>query len=155
MAKMRRVHTSQSGELSKTLKRIERKINLLIDETKPKRQAKKREEARGLGEELDVGTLLTFPDHIRKSAMAIMKFGKAMAEDVAKETGRTRAIESAYLNQLVRMGYVKKAKEGRRMYFLIKGNNTNVESLINPKVATEGGDPLVSRDRPNSAQPEH
>jgi len=55
--------------------------------------------------------------------MSIMKFGKAIAEDVAKETGRARAIESAYLNQLTRMGYIKKEREGRRAYFSIVGAN--------------------------------
>lgn len=116
---MQRSHISKSGELSKTLRRIEKKIDLLIDGTETKRRTKKREEAMGTGEGLDIMTLLTFPDHLRKSAMTIMKLGKAMAEDVAKETGRARAIESAYLNQLTRMGYIKKEREGRRAYFSI------------------------------------
>ncbi|KUO41484.1 MAG: hypothetical protein AVW06_01255 [Hadesarchaea archaeon DG-33-1] len=136
---MRRDQISKPAELSRALKRIEKKIDLLIDGTETKRRAKKREEALGDGEGLDIMTLLTFPDHLRKSAMTIMKLGKAMAEDVAKETGRARAIESAYLNQLVRMGHVKKAREGRRVYFSIEGNQVNVGSLISPKVAEEGG----------------
>jgi len=134
---MRRGRISESVELSRTLKRIEKKIDILIGGTEAKRPAKKREEV--MGEGLDVMTLLSFPDHLRKSAMTIMRLGKAMAEDVAKETGRARAIESAYLNQLSRMGYVKKVREGRRVYFSLEGNPTNIESLINPKVAEEGG----------------
>ena len=136
---MRRDQISKPAELSRALKRIEKKIDSLIDGTETKRRAKKREEALGGGDGLDIMTLLTFPDHLRKSAMTIMKLGKAMAEDVAKETGRARAIESAYLNQLVRMGHVKKVREGRRVYFSIEGNQVNVESLISPKVAEEGG----------------
>ena len=134
---MRGDQISKSAELSRTLKRIEKKIDILISGTEGKRPAKRREEA--MGEGLDVMTLLSFPDHLRKSAMTIMKLGKGMAEDVAKETGRARAIESAYLNQLSRMGYVKKVREGRRVYFSLEGNPTNIESLINPKVAEEGG----------------
>jgi len=134
---MRGDQISRSAELSRTLKRIEKKIDILISGTESKRPAKRREEA--MGEGLDVMTLLSFPDHLRKSAMTIMKLGKGMAEDVAKETGRARAIESAYLNQLSRMGYVKKVREGRRVYFSLEGNPTNIESLINPKVAEEGG----------------
>jgi len=134
---MRRDQISKSAELSRTLKRIEKKIDILISGAETKRPAKRREEA--MGEGLDVMTLLSFPDHLRKSAMTIMKLGKAMAEDVAKETGRARAIESAYLNQLARMGYVKKVREGRRVYFSLEGNQANIESLINPKVAEEGG----------------
>jgi len=133
---MRRSHISKSDEISGTLKRIEEKIDLLTDKTKMKRQAKKREEAMGPSGALDIGTLLSFPDHLRKSAMTIMNLSQAMAEDVAKETGRTRAIESAYLNQLVRMGYVKKERKGRRVYFSIEINQSNVESLISPKEAS-------------------
>lgn len=77
----------------------------------------KRAEVEGIGEVLDVMPLLSLPDHLRKSVLTIVKLGKAMAEEVAKETGRTRAIESAYLNQLVRMGYLKRVREGKRVYF--------------------------------------
>jgi hypothetical protein len=68
-----------------------------------------------------------------------MKLGKAMAEDVAKETGRARAIESAYLNQLARMGHVKKGKEGRRVYFTVEANQANVEYTLKENVVTELG----------------
>jgi DNA-binding transcriptional ArsR family regulator len=133
---MRRSHIPKSGELSGTLKRIEEKIDLLVDKTKMKRQVEKREEAIKLSGPLDIATLLSLPDHLRKSAMIIMKLGKAMADDVAKETGRARAIESAYLNQLTRMGHVKKEKEGRRVYFSIGINQSNVESCIQAELAT-------------------
>jgi hypothetical protein len=123
-----RSHIPKSGELAGTLKRVEEKIDLLVDQTKMKRQVEKREEAIELSGPLDIATLLSLPDHLRKSAMIIMKLGKAMAEDVAKETGRTRAIESAYLNQLTRMGHVKKGKEGRRAYFSVGIYQSNVES---------------------------
>lgn len=137
--KMRRAQISDPVELSKTLKRIEKKIDLLVGKIERERPAKRREEAMMTGEGLDIMTLLSFPDHLRKSAMTIIKLGKAMAEDVAKETGRARAIESAYLNQLVRMGFVKKAREGRRVYFSVEGNQANVEYLFKEKLATEGG----------------
>ncbi len=112
--------TEGSKPLLSTLKRIEGKIDYLV------RAAKKEPPHRGLEKKvgsLDIVTLLSLPDHLRKSAMSIMKFGKAMAEDVAKETGRARAIESAYLNQLTRMGYIKKEREGRRAYFSIVDAN--------------------------------
>jgi len=129
---MRWTETPKSELL--TLKRIEKKIDLLIDKPKMNRQIKKRGEAIKLCCALDIATLLSLPDHLRKSAMTIMKLGKAMAEDVAKETGRARAIESAYLNQLARMGYIKKEKkEGRRVYFSIGIDQSNVETK-NPKI---------------------
>ena len=49
---------------------------------------------------LDVMTLLSMPDHLRKTAMTICRCGKATAEEIAEQTTRARAVESAYLNQL-------------------------------------------------------
>ena len=66
---------------------------------------------------LDVMTLLSMPDHLRKTAMTICRCGRATAEEVAEQTSRARAVESAYLNQLVIMGYLKKERKGRKAYF--------------------------------------
>lgn len=71
---------------------------------------------------LDVLSLLELPDHLRKTAMALAKMGEGTAEDVARATGRERAVESAYLNQLARMGYVKKRRVGRKVVFSARGS---------------------------------
>jgi len=68
---------------------------------------------------LDVMTLLSMPDHLRKTAMIICRAGRATAEEAASQTTRARAVESAYLNQLVIMGYLKKERKGRKAYFYI------------------------------------
>jgi hypothetical protein len=68
---------------------------------------------------LDVMTLLSMPDHLRKTAMSICRCGRATAEEIADQTKRARAVESAYLNQLVIMGYLKKERKGRKAYFYI------------------------------------
>jgi hypothetical protein len=68
---------------------------------------------------LDVMTLLAMPDHLRKTAMTLCRCGRATAEDVAQQTNRARAVESAYLNQLVIMGYLKKERKGRKAYFYV------------------------------------
>ena len=69
---------------------------------------------------LDVDVLLTLPDHLRKTAFAISSLGHATASKVATETGRTRAAESDYLNQLEGMGYLRRERRGRTVYFYIK-----------------------------------
>lgn len=69
---------------------------------------------------LDVTTLLSLPDHLRKSALALANLGEATATDLSKETGRVRAVESDYLNQLVSMGYLKKKRKGRDVYFYME-----------------------------------
>jgi DNA-binding transcriptional ArsR family regulator len=68
---------------------------------------------------LDVMTLLSMPDHLRKTAMTICRSGRATAEEIAEQTNRARAVESAYLNQLVIMGYLKKERDGRKAYFFV------------------------------------
>ncbi len=68
---------------------------------------------------LDVMTLLSMPDHLRKTAMSICRCSRATAEEIAGQTRRARAVESAYLNQLVIMGYLKKERKGRKAYFYI------------------------------------
>jgi hypothetical protein len=68
---------------------------------------------------LDVMTLLSLPDHLRKTAMTICRCTRATAEEIADQTKRARAVESAYLNQLVIMGYLKKERKGRKAYFFI------------------------------------
>ena len=74
---------------------------------------------------LDVMTLLSMPDHLRKTAMTICRCGRATAEEIAAQTTRARAVESAYLNQLVIMGYVKKERRGRKAYFYIEREDSD------------------------------
>ncbi|MEM3565744.1 MAG: transcriptional regulator [Candidatus Bathyarchaeia archaeon] len=69
---------------------------------------------------LDVMTLLSMPDHLRKTAMTVCRLGRATADEVAQQTRRARAVESAYLNQLVIMGYLKKERKGRKAYFYVE-----------------------------------
>jgi len=72
---------------------------------------------------LDVMTLLSMPDHLRKTAMTVCRLGRATADEVAEQTKRARAVESAYLNQLVIMGHLKKERNGRKAYFFVDREN--------------------------------
>jgi hypothetical protein len=72
---------------------------------------------------LDVMTLLSLPDHLRKTAVTLCKLGQATADEVSGQTKRARAVESGYLNQLVLMGYVKKERRGRKAYFYVEKEN--------------------------------
>lgn len=66
---------------------------------------------------LDVMTLLSLPDHLRKTAVTLCKLGEGTADQIAELTKRARAVESGYLNQLVLMGYLRKERRGRKAYF--------------------------------------
>jgi hypothetical protein len=70
--------------------------------------------------EPDAMSLLSLPTSLRKTVMVLYKLEKATAEDLARETKRLRAVESAQANQLVRMGYLSKRREGREVYFYIE-----------------------------------
>jgi hypothetical protein len=74
---------------------------------------------------LDVMTLLSMPDHLRKTAMTLCRLGRATADEIAQQSHRARAVESAYLNQLVIMGYLKKERKGRKAYFYIDRDKEN------------------------------
>jgi hypothetical protein len=65
-------------------------------------------------------SLLALPLSLRKTVMALYKLQRATAEDLGSETKRLRGIESAAANQLVRMGYLKKIRQGRKVYFYIE-----------------------------------
>ena len=110
---------AQKHEVGKVLARIERKIDLILGSVRGERHAKNVENIKGEGA-LDIMTLLSLPDHLRKTALTLIKLGRAVADDVAKVTGRARAIESAYLNQLVRMEYVWRKRVGKRVYFSVE-----------------------------------
>lgn len=67
----------------------------------------------------DVLSLLNLPIHLRKTVIALYKLEKATADDLSVETKRLRAVESASANQLTRMGYLKKKRQGHKVYFFI------------------------------------
>jgi hypothetical protein len=72
--------------------------------------------------EPDVMAILNLPLALRKTIMVLYKLEKATADDIAKETSRLRAVESAAANELVRMGYIRKKREGRDVYFYIENS---------------------------------
>ncbi|PKK86673.1 MAG: transcriptional regulator [Thermoplasmata archaeon HGW-Thermoplasmata-1] len=79
------------------------------------------------GSPLDAMALLELPDHLRQSAMSLYELERATAEEVSAKTGRSRSIESAYLNQLVGRGYVKRERgklsgeAPKKVYFYLGG----------------------------------
>ena len=70
--------------------------------------------------EPDMMTLFLLPSRLKKTVMALYRLGKATAADLAEETKRLRAVESSAANELVRMGFLAKRREGRKVYFFIE-----------------------------------
>lgn len=117
------------GHILQTLIQIDEKLDVILQQALPTAQTKKMDfwdEKVAIG--LDVMTLLSLPEHLRTTATALFETGQATAEDVSKVTRKERAVESGYLNQLVRMGHVKKCREGRKIYFCVDdGQNTDID----------------------------
>ena len=63
--------------------------------------------------------VLKFPKHLQISVTSLLKLGLASAEQVAAVTGKARAVESAYLNQLATMRIVRKEHRRRRVFFCV------------------------------------
>lgn len=100
-------------KIKDNLERLNEKMEVIIELQKHgKKDAQPLPDA-----SLDVMTLLSMPDHLRKTAMTICRCGRATADEISQQTTRARAVESAYLNQLVIMGYLKKERKGRKAYF--------------------------------------
>ena len=66
--------------------------------------------------------VLELPKHLQVTILALIRKGKACtASEMAQITGKARAVESSYLNQLVTLKFVKKKKhehsQGNRKVF--------------------------------------
>ena len=107
-------------KIRENLERLNEKIEVMIELQKHDRK----EVMEPLQDTpLDVMTLLSMPDHLRKTAMSVCRSGRATADEISQQTTRARAVESAYLNQLVLMGYLKKERKGRKAYFYAHREN--------------------------------
>ena len=61
--------------------------------------------------------IIGLPDHLRQTYLIIASKGECDASVVSNQTGRCRAIESNYLNQLARMGWLNKRRVSKSVNF--------------------------------------
>lgn len=100
---------SQETGILEKLKELERRVEALEQSLG---RAKDRP-----GPRMSVQELLDLPDSLRKTMLAVNELREATAEDVARKSSRTRSVETIYLNQLVRIGYLTRTKRKRKVYF--------------------------------------
>jgi hypothetical protein len=67
--------------------------------------------------EISESKLLILPDNLRKTYMIVASKGESSAAEVSNLSGRCRCIESNYLNQLVRMGWLSKRRVSKTIHF--------------------------------------
>ena len=63
--------------------------------------------------------VLKFPKHLQITLTSLLKLGLASADQVAAVTGKARAVESSYLNQLAVMRIVRKEHRSRTVLFVV------------------------------------
>jgi hypothetical protein len=61
--------------------------------------------------------LLQLPDHLRRTYLTVASRGECDATVVSNLTGRCRAVESNYLNQLARMGWLNRRRISKAIHF--------------------------------------
>ncbi len=67
--------------------------------------------------EISESQLFSLPDHLRKTYLTVMSKGECNATEVSNLSGRCRAMESNYLNQLARMGWLTKRRDSKTTRF--------------------------------------
>jgi hypothetical protein len=67
--------------------------------------------------EISESKLISLPDHLRRTYMIVVSKGECSAVQVSNLSGRCRAIESNYLNQLARMGWLNKRRVSKTTNF--------------------------------------
>jgi trehalose-phosphatase len=68
--------------------------------------------------------LLLLPEHLRKTYMTVLSKGECNATQVSNLTGRCRAVESNYLNQLVRTGWMARKRNSKEIHFVALRNGS-------------------------------
>jgi hypothetical protein len=69
--------------------------------------------------EISESKLITLPDNLRRTYMFLASKGECDATQVSNLTGRCRALESNYLNQLSRMGWLNKRKVSKTTIYCL------------------------------------
>jgi hypothetical protein len=80
--------------------------------------------------QLTESELMSLPDHLRKSYIVVTSQGECDAVQVSNLTGRCRAIESNYLNQLTRMGWLNKRRIAKAVNFRPVANKTTPNEAV-------------------------
>lgn len=79
--------------------------------------------------EISESELFSLPDHLRKTYLTVMSKGECNATEVSNLTGRSRAVESNYLNQLARMGWLTKRRDSKTLRFSLVSREMLKERL--------------------------
>ena len=91
--------------------------------------------------------LLSLPDNLRKTYLIVASEGECSATRVSVLSGRSRAIESSYLNQLVRMGWLMKHRSSKTLQFSSVSRLKGERKLIQTGVLLQTRVEMLNKDR--------
>jgi len=77
--------------------------------------------------EISESKLFSLPDHLRRTYMSVSYKGECNATEASNLTGRCRALESNYLNQLTRMGWLNKRKVSKTTIYCLAQEKPIIE----------------------------
>lgn len=80
--------------------------------------------------EVSKSALISLPDHLKRTYVTVANKGECDAIQVSSHTGRCRAIESNYLNQLLRMGWLSKRRVSKAVHFRLISQKQIEKQLI-------------------------
>lgn len=90
--------------------------------------------------------LLSLPDNLRKTYLIVASEGDCSATRVSDLTGRSRAIESSYLNQLVRMGWLTKSRNSKTLHFRTVEELKEESALLNARAMLQAQTRTFNKD---------
>jgi len=101
-----------SKEVINRIKKIEERLDYLERTIK-----RNNVEPTRLSQTINIKDMLNLPSSLQKTMLAIQELEEATASEVAEKTKRDRTVETIYLNQLTRLGYLNKERRSRKVYF--------------------------------------
>ena len=81
--------------------------------------------------EVTESRLISLPDHLRRTYTLVASKGECEATQISNLTGRCRALESNYLNQLTRMGWLNKRKVSKTTFYYLSQEKQLEKFAIN------------------------
>jgi trehalose-6-phosphatase len=102
--------------------------------------------------EMNESKLLLMPDHLRKTYMGVASKGECNATEVSNLTGRSRAAESNYLNQLVKAGWLEKRRRSKETLFLASEMKTSARAVKYPHKSVESNSKFQGEQQSQSGK---
>ena len=83
--------------------------------------------------DLPESELIALPDHLRRTIVVVSSKGECDASQVSCVTGRCRAVESNYLNQLSRMGWLDKRRSSKSVLYRLMSEVNLQETTLSAR----------------------